>query len=383
MVMRKNKKLLYKKIFSYTFILTFTILVGVFVSNSSAYNCRTGDTACQEAKDNMNQNRAEANVNTREANSVAERIRQIDANIAALNSKIAANEARINELNAEIEKNEKKLADHQAALAELLIDMHFSSGTEPISLLAGSNSISDYAEKQAREDTANEEIVVASKKIKELKEDLAKKKDEAEQAKQESEAAKREADSDRAEKNALKAEYDKKADDASALAAYWEEKLKLLAWTPPSNTSGNGSRWWGVANTYPYQNNCPRDNVRYSAYGGAVCQCTSYASWKAKEKWGITNTWGGNAYNYVNARGYYVPATGINTYVDRNPAPYTIAVQTGGQYGHVMWVESVNENGSVNITEYNVNWSSIGCNIGDFCSRKNVGSAGMWFVHFE
>jgi surface antigen len=380
---RKNKKLILKRAFIYTFLLTLMVLFAGFAVRTSAYNCRSGDTACQEAKNNMNQNRAEANVNTREANSVAERIRQIDANIAALNSKIAANEARINELNAEIEKNEKKLADHQTALAELLIDMHFGSGTEPISLLAGSNSISDYAEKQAREDTANEEIVAASKKIKELKEDLVKKKDEAEQAKQENEAAKREADSDRAEKNALKAEYDKKADDASALAAYWEEKLKLLAWTPPSNTSGNGSRWWGVGNTYPYQNNCPRDNVRYSAYGGAVCQCTSYASWKAKEKWGITNTWGGNAYNYVNAKGYYVPATGINTYVDRNPAPYTIAVQTGGQYGHVMWVESVNENGSVNITEYNVNWSSIGCNIGDFCSRKNVGSAGMWFVHFE
>lgn len=380
---RKNKNLVLKRAFIYTFLLTLGVLFSVFAVNSSAYICKTGDTACEEAMSNMNQNRGEAKANTREANSVAERIRQIDANIAALNAKIVANEARINELNTEIEKNEKKLADNQAALAEMLIDMHFSSGTEPISLLAGSTSISDYAEKQAREDTANEEIVVASKKIKELKEDLLKKKDEAEQAKQESEAAKREAASDRAEKNALKAEYDKKADDASALASYWEEKLKQLAWTPPSNSTGNGSRWWGVANTYPYQGNCPRDNVRYSAYGGAVCQCTSYVSWKAKEKWGITNTWGGNAYNYVNARGYYVPATGINTYVDRNPAPYTIAVQTGGQYGHVMWVESVNENGSVNITEYNVNWSSIGCNIGDFCSRKNVGSAGMWFVHFD
>lgn len=380
---RKNKNLILKRAFIYTFLLTLGVLFSAFAVKSSAYNCRAGDTACQEAKDNMNQNRAEANANTREANSVAERIRQIDANIAALNAKIAENETRINELNTEIEKAEKKLADHQAALAEMLIDMHFSKGTEPISLLAGSNSISDYAEKQAREDTANEEILAASKKIKELKEDLNKKKDEAEQAKQESEAARREADSDRAEKNALKAQYDQKADDAAALASYWEEKLKQLAWTPPSNTSGNGSRWWGVGNTYPYQNNCPRDNVRYSAYGGAVCQCTSYASWKAKEKWGITNTWGGNAYNYVNARGYYVPATGINTYVDRNPAPYTIAVQTGGQYGHVMWVESVNENGSINITEYNVNWPSIGCNIGDFCSRKNVGSAGMWFVHFE
>lgn len=380
---RKNKNLILRRAFIYTFLLTLGILFSAFAVRSNAYNCRAGDTACQEAMNNMNQNRAEANANTREANTVAERIKQIDNNIAALNAKIAANEARIKELDEEITKTEKKLADHQAALAEMLIDMHFNPGTEPISLLAGSTSISDYAEKQAREDAAEEEITETSKEIKKLKEDLAKKKEEAEQAREENEDAKREAANDRAEQKTLKAEYDKNANDAAALASYWEEKLKKLAWTPPSNSTGNGSRWIGTGNTYPYRNNCPRDNVRYSAYGGAVCQCTSYASWKAKEKWGITNTWGGNAYNYVNAKGYYVPATGINTYVDRNPAPYTIAVQTGGQYGHVMWVESVNENGSVNITEYNVNWPSIGCYIGDFCSRKNVGSAGMWFVHFE
>lgn len=383
MAKRKNKNLILKRAFLYTFLFTFIFLAVGFMTNTNAYNCKAGDTECENARTNMQQNRAEANANTREANTVAERIKQIDANIASINAKIAANEAKIQELNAEIEKNEKKLADNQTALAEMLIDMHFSSGTEPISLLAGSESISDYAEKQAREDAAEEEITAASQRIKELKKQLNEKKEEAEKAKQDNESAKREADAERAEKNVLKAEYAKKADDASALASYWEEKLKTLAWTPPSNSTGNGSRWYGMGNTYPYQGNCPRDNVRYSAYGGAVCQCTSYASWKAKEKWGITNTWGGNASNYINAKGYYVPSTGINTYVDRNPAPYTIAVQLGGAYGHVMWVESVNENGSVNITEYNVNWPSIGCHIGDFCSRKNVGSSNMWFVHFD
>lgn len=157
----------------------------------------------------------------------------------------------------------------------------------------------------------------------------------------------------------------------------------LTSWVPPSNTYSSGGRLNGAANTYPYRDKCPADNVKYSAYGGLVCQNTSYASWKAYEKWGITNTWGGNASNYVNARGYYVPSNGARTYVDRNPAPYTIAVQFGGAYGHVMWVESVNENDTVNVTEYNINWPSIGCSIGDFCSRQNVGTSNMWFVHFE
>lgn len=381
---RKNKNLILKRAFIYTFLVTLMVLFGAFAANTSnAYNCKVGDTECENAKANMQQNRAEANSYNQMANSVAAQIAALNSEISALNAEIAANEAKVQELNVEIEKNEKKLADNQAALAEMLIDMHFDSDSEPITILAGSKSISDYAEKQAREDVAKQEIALASQKIKELKISLNNQKEEVEQAIESSEAKRSLVASKRADQQVLKASYEKSADDASVLASYWEEQLKLLAWTPPSNTTGNGSRWYGVANTYPYQGNCPRDNVRYSAYGGAVCQCTSYASWKAKEKWGISNTWGGNASNYVNAKGYTVPATGIKTYVDRNPAPYTIAVQFGGPYGHVMWVESVNENGSVNITEYNVNWPSIGCNIGDFCSRKNVGSSNMWFVHFD
>ncbi len=182
------------------------------------------------------------------------------------------------------------------------------------------------------------------------------------------------------------AAYEKNADDAAAAAKYWEKQLQSLAWTPPSNTVGFGSRWYGTSNSYPYRDNCPQDNVQYSAYGGAVCQCTSYASYKAYQKWGITNTWGGHASSYVNATGYYVPNTGTNTYVNSSPAANTIAIWPATSesiYGHVAWVESVNADGSINITEYNVNWPSIGCYLGDYCSRNGVGSAGVSFLHFE
>lgn len=383
MAKSKNKNLILKRAFLYTFLITLMVLFSAFAVKTSAYNCKAGDTECENAKANMNQNRAEANEYTKKANSVGEAIAELNAEISALNAEIATNEAKVQELKVEIEKNEKKLADNQAALAEMLIDMHFDTDSEPITILAGSRSISDYAEKQAREDVAKQEIALASQKIKEIKEKLNTQKEEVEQALQMSQEKRNLVASKKADQQVLMAQYEKNADDAAVLANYWEEQLKRLAWTPPSNTSGNGARWWGMGNTYPYQNNCPRDNVRYSAYGGAVCQCTSYASWKAYEKWGISNTWGGHASSYIYAKGYTVPSTGIKTYVDRNPAPYTIAVQLGGAYGHVMWVESVNENGSVNVTEYNVNWPSIGCNIGDFCSRKNVGSYNMWFVHFD
>ena len=290
---------------------------------------------------------------------------------------------KFDDLNQQIKETEKKLNDEQEALAELLVNMHFEGDAEPITILAGSKSISDYAEKQAREDVAKQEIAAASERVKQLKENLNTQKTEAEIALKSSEDKRALVVSKQSSQRELQEQYNKSADDASALASYWEEQVKALAWTPPSNSTGNGSRTWGANNSYPYRYNCPGDNVRYSAYGGAVCQCTSYASYKAYEKWGISNTWGGHAYNYVNAVGYTVPSTGVKTYVDKNPAANTIAIQLGGAYGHVMWVEGVNADGSINVTEYNVNWPSIGCYLGDFCSRNHVGSAGTYFLHFD
>lgn len=379
---RKNRNI-FRKIFSYTFIFTLMTLLVAFTVNTSAYNCKPGDTACESAKNNMQHNKTEAYEYTKKAESVGEAIKQLDSEIAALNAEIKESETKLANLTTEIEKTEKKLAENQSALAEMLINMHFSTDSEPITILAGSKSISDYAEKQAREDVAKQEIAAASERVKQLKTDLDKQKTEAEIALKSSEDKKTLVVSKQSSQRSLKDQYSKSADDASALASYWEEQLKALAWTPPSNTTGYGTRSWGANNTYPYRYNCPADNVRYSAYGGAVCQCTSYASYKAYEKWGISNTWGGHAYNYVNAVGYLVPSTGVKTYVDKNPAANTIAIQLGGAYGHVMWVEGVNADGSINVTEYNVNWSSIGCYLGDFCSRSHVGSAGTYFLHFD
>ena len=182
MAKSKNKNLIFKRAFLYTFLVTLMVLFSAFAVKTSAYNCKAGDTECENAKANMNQNRAEANEYTKKANSVGEAIAALNSEISALNAEIASNEAKVQELNVEIQKNEKKLADNQAALAEMLIDMHFNTDSEPITILAGSKSISDYAEKQAREDVAKHEIALASQKIKDIKEKLNTQKEEAEQA---------------------------------------------------------------------------------------------------------------------------------------------------------------------------------------------------------
>lgn len=380
MVILRNKQ---AKIYLSVLLVLATVFGVIINSTAEAYICKDGDTKCEEAKKKMQDNQSAAASYTKKADSVGAIIEQLNDEISSLNNAIAENEAQVKKLNKEIEETEQKLEDEQSALAELLVNMHFESDAEPIRVLAGATSISDLAEKAARDEVVKQEIATASDKVKLAKEKLNKEKADVEAKLKENESSRSLLASKQADQKDLKDKYEKNADDASAVAAYWEKQFQALAWTPPSNTSGNGNRWAGTSNTYPYAGNCPQDNVQYSAYGGAVCQCTSYASWKAKEKWGITNNWGGNAYSYENGAGRYVPNSGIYSYVDSSPAPYTIAIWKSGPYGHVAWVESVNADGSINISEYNVNWPSIGCYIGDYCSRTGVGSAGVRFLHFN
>ncbi len=82
-------------------------------------------------------------------------------------------------------------------------------------------------------------------------------------------------------------------------------------------------------------------------WGYDVRNCTSFASWRANQAyglnlvgWGNANTWGisGRASGYA---------------VDSSPRYGDIAVWTGGAYGHVAFVYEVNSDGSVNVEQYN------------------------------
>ncbi len=351
---------------------------------TAAYYCRTDE--CREARDNMNKARADARTASLNAKSVAQVIAQLNAEIIAAEAQIAVNEAAAADLAEQIKATEFKLQRQQIALAKLLVDMHFDQKPDTVFILAGSNSISELTERQSRQSNLKQQIAASAKEIQQTKKSLEDKKAEVERIIVSQKSERAIIATKRDQQNALKAEYEQSANDALTLARFHEDELKKLAYTPPSTDKNQGYRDYSRPNTYGQRNNCPRDNNRYTAYGGNVCQCTSYVGYKAREKWGwdINTSWG-HAYSYINARGS-VSSTGTNIYVDKMPEAYTIAVRgidRYSPYGHVMWVESVNEDGTINITEYNYASSSFGCSYGDFCSRNNVGTAGMHFVHFS
>lgn len=331
---------------------------------------------CKAAAAREAEARAKANEAAAAAQSLEQVVQGLELEIYALEAKIKSNEAIAADLQLKIKTNEEKLDVQKSALASLLVDNYFDQEPETIMILAGSSSISDLAERQTRAETVKQQINISAKNIKAVKEELEAEKSEVDRLVVDQKNQKEVVKQKRAEQNRLIAQYRDNAENYSAEAeAARVEKARAIA-QEIASLNGSGSIGTG-ANTYPYQSQCPQKNLWWSDQWGYVCQCVHYAGYKAYEFWGADISYWGNAYSWDEsavARGYVV---------DRNPAPFTVAVSNSGAWGHVMWVESVNGDGTINVSEYNNPWSSASGMEGDYGFRYGVPAAGLVFIHFD
>lgn len=391
MVMLENKNI-WKKI---------TITLVAFALASSHFSVGVGAVSeiCKKSEKCMEAaaREAEANKNAAEAESSANayqiKVNELTSDIASKEAEIADTEEQIKNLKMQIIEAEKRLSEEQDALAELLVKMHFESNAEPIKILAGASSISDLAEKTAREEVAKEQISVSAASVKEMKENLESDRVEVEELLEQQRVTKRDLLNTRSEQQALVAKYENDADAYAeeAKAAQEAQRAAEREWQEQNSTRLSGLAYYSGDDTYPWQEDCPGRQDAYltrietldgwQKIGGYVCECVSYAGWKAYEAYGVILAWG-NAYSWddrAEAAGYVV---------DNTPAAGTIGQLDGYPYGHVFWVESVNADGSINVTEYNNPYAtslySGSSHSGDFGARTIRASevSSYNYIHF-
>lgn len=343
---------------------------------ANAYPAGCVSQVCREASDTAAAAESKAAAAANNAQTLEGEVERLNAEIASLEADIVAHQAIADDLSTQITDNENKLELQQSALARMLVEMHFESEPDTIILLAGSSTIGDYAEKQSRQNNAKTQVTTSAEAIRELKESLTQQKASVDALIESAEASRAEITAKRNYQNALIAKYenDSAAYERDAAAARETMQQEIAAEIAKYNTGGVVGEGY---NSYPYADRCPRDNVGYIVVGGYVCQCTSYAGWKAQEYFGIYISSWGDAKNWGNT------ASRLGYVVDNNPAPHTIAYSTSGIYGHVMWVESVNANGTINLSEYNNPSSSKSGLPGDFGARYNVNPAAYRYIHLD
>ena len=378
-----------------SFMMTAIIIIGAMTSKDASgiisAACRKS-AECMSAVEDEKAANAAAITASSNANFYEAKVADLTTDIVAMQRKIADTEAQIKELNVQIDETKTRLHLEQSALAELLIDMHFESDTEPIMILAGASSISDLAEKAAREEVAKRQIAIAATSIKEAKLKLEEDKKKVEELLAQQRVAESDLEAKRNEQKALAEKYqnDAKAYEAQVLAAREAQRAAEKAYREAN--PGLSGVYYDGTDTYSsyiydlglqktggaYGYECPRDWDEYTTsvdgikIGGLMCECVSYVGWKAYESYGIYLAYG-NAYDWkwrAESDGYLA---------DRTPEVGSIGWTSYGQYGHVFWVENVNVDGSIDVTDYN--WNIDGRFTARTIAASSVGQ--FYYIHLH
>ena len=359
-----------KKMLFATGMLCFGLALTLVVMNENDtqpaqayYQCTS--QKCKEAEAAEAAARASAAKAAEAADSYQAKVNQLGAQVNQLQAEINAQQAIADELQAKITENELKLDKQQQVLADMLVDMHFTGRVEPISILAGSKSISDYAEKQSRQVTVKEQIDKSAKSIKEIKLDLEMQKFEVDNI----------ISDQKTRRNTLN---DMKAEQQEFVDKYRENEAAYMADAKEAERIKNAAREWiqeqlgggggincGGGYAYCYNGVDP--------WGLYNKQCVSYTAWKVATTYGNMPRFGGSqGYKTTFWAGspFYIPDGGWVSghalyWLDQaahRGIPYGNIPKAGSvgimgpsaynPYGHAVWIESVSGN-TVYYSDYN------------------------------
>lgn len=358
-------------------IIPIIAVVGLFSINNVVFADRFDDQISQ-LQNEVSSYQAEAGRLRAEADTLQNAVNALAAQKNALQAQIDLTQAKIDRLNAEIEVNQQKLEKQQKVLSSTISDLSVESTTSPIELLAGSNSIGDFIDRQEYRNSVQDQIQNAITEVKALKTKLALQKTEAEKLLADQTAQRNDLAAKEAEQASLLAQTQgQEAAYQNMIGAKNSEISSLRAQQAAANSrfvsggsyaAGNGPACGG---SYPGRwCNIPMDTV-VDDWGMYNRECVSYTAFRVAASGRHMPYWGG----YGNANQWDDNAQAAGIPVDYSPRAGDVAISNSGYYGHAMYVESVNANGTINISQYNASWTGT-------YSTNTINPSGLVFIHF-
>jgi surface antigen len=312
---------------------------------------------------------------TSQANSYQAVINQYQAQINDIQAKLAANEAQQASLQQQIADAQAKIALHKKYLGEDIKAMYIDGQLSTIEELATSKSLSDYVDKEEYRIVAQNKINDTIKQIAVLQGQLQKQKGEldtlVESQKQQNAQL---ADAQNQQQQLLSYNEGQQAAYNSQISANSSAINELRRQQIAANSRFIGSAGSGPAcgGGYPAKwCEIAQDSV-IDNWGMYNRECVSYTAFRVAASGRNMPYWGGvgNANQWDdNARAAGIP-------VDGTPTPGAVAISNSGFYGHAMYVESVNADGTFNLSQYNAALD------GRYSTRSGVSPAGLVFIHF-
>ncbi|MGO3701645.1 MAG: CHAP domain-containing protein [Candidatus Saccharimonadales bacterium] len=331
------------------------------------------DEQIQAEKNKASKNQAQAEELSQMADSYQAELAQLESQARSLQKQISDSEKRRDKLEKDIKANEKKVVTNKSALGDTIVDLQMDSETSTLEMVASSRNLSDFVDRQSQQTAIQNKLNDTINEINRLKEELAKQQKAVEQEIQNQKAQRQQLAAKEAEKASLVKEtrgqegkYREKAkknnDKVNQLqAAQAEENRRAaMAAMAAANQGGGGgavSIPSGSAGGGGYPGawaNAPI-NSYVDSWGLYSRQCVSYAAWKVASTGRYVPHFAGagNANQWPST----VAAHGIPS--GSAPRAGSVAMMPIGYYGHVMYVESVNSDGTITVSDYNLEWDGL------------------------
>lgn len=340
------------------------------------------------------QYKEQAGILNQQANTLAGELNKIANDKAVIQNQIKISQAKFDQLQQEIAITQQKIANNKDALGATLADMYVDDSITPIEMIASSNNIGDYVDKESYRSSINDQLTATIETIRILKAQLEGQKLETERVLGDQKNAERALSEKEAEQQRIldetkgqEAAYEKlRADTEGKKATLYKEQQEIINRSQMRGGSvinlpgdpNKGNYPWGGNGCYVAPNLYSYGGVNGDGtdpLGYACRQCTSYAAWKVLEKTGREYTYWGNARQWPGS----ADASGVS--YGRTPRAQSVGVIMAGDYGHVVWIEAVNGDGTVDISQFN-SLNDGGPGWGNYSEKRVSAGTYDYYIYF-
>jgi surface antigen len=291
-----------------------------------------------------------------QAASYQDTINNLQQQINGLQASIDANVAQQQSLQQQIVDAQAQLDRQKAFLANDVKAMYVDGTPSTLEVLATSKNLSDFVDKQEYRTAIQNKLQDTLKKIATLQQELKSKKAQVDQlittqTEQQNQLASTQAQQaallnyNQAQQADYNAQIRANSAQISSLRAQQAAANSHLGSGVIAGDPGHGG--------YPSRYDNAAQDTLIDNWGMYNRECVSYTAWKVYEAYGYMPYWGGvgNANQWPgNARRAGIPTSST-------PKAGTVAIWNVGYYGHAMWVEAVNGDGSLWVSQYNYDYN--------------------------
>lgn len=342
-----------------------TIVVGSGAVGATYVNAQSLQDQINELQQQNANNQSAVDRLKEQAVSYQDAIEKLQAQIGSLQAQIDKNTELQNQLKEEIKQAEAELEKQKELLAKNIRAMYVEGDISTIEMLASSNDLSEFIDKQQYRDSIKNEISTTVTKINELKLKLKGQKEKVDALIKDQQNQRADLAESRSEQNELlsynqsqQADFNQKSKANEARIAELRrlqaiENARIFGGTPGVGPAcgggypGSAPGPWG-----PWGCNYPLD-YSIDSWGMYNRECVSYTAYKVAASGRYMPYWGGRG----NANQWDDNARAAGYQVDYDPQPGDVAVSNAGYYGHTMYVEAVYGDGRILISQYNGAWT--------------------------